>query len=91
MRIGLIGGSGLYDIEGLNIAEEISLSTPFGSPSSAYKIGRIHDVEIAFLARHVLNSIGTVLFNFPQHYCHPIRFIFSVILYLVAISFTKSS
>ncbi len=61
MRIGLIGGSGLYDIEGLNIAEEISLSTPFGSPSSAYKIGRIHDVEIAFLARHGTSH------NFPPH------------------------
>lgn len=61
MRIGLIGGSGLYDIEGLNVMEEVSLSTPFGSPSSTYKIGKIHGAEIAFLARHGTSH------NFPPH------------------------
>lgn len=61
MRVGLIGGSGLYDIEGLSLSEDISLSTPFGSPSSSYRIGRIQDAEIAFLARH-----GTP-HNFPPH------------------------
>ncbi len=61
MKIGLIGGSGLYDIEGLDIKEEIFLSTPFGNPSSHYKIGNIQDIQIAFLARHGISH------NFPPH------------------------
>lgn len=50
--IGLIGGSGLYEIEGLEITREVSLGTPFGGPSSAYKIGTLDGSEIAFLSRH---------------------------------------
>ncbi len=61
MRIGLIGGSGLYEIEGLSLSEEVSLSTPFGSPSSFYRIGSIQDAEIVFLARHGTSH------NFPPH------------------------
>ncbi|MGO9013853.1 MAG: S-methyl-5'-thioadenosine phosphorylase [Dissulfurispiraceae bacterium] len=52
MPIGLIGGSGLYDIEGLAIREEISLSTPYGAPSSTYKLGDFDGTELVFLARH---------------------------------------
>jgi 5'-methylthioadenosine phosphorylase len=52
MPIGLIGGSGLYDIGGLEIREEISLSTPYGAPSSTYKLGNLDGTEIVFLARH---------------------------------------
>lgn len=52
MRIGLIGGSGLYEIEGLEITKEVSISTPYGTPSSVYKIGTIDDKEIVFLPRH---------------------------------------
>ncbi|HXW68448.1 MAG TPA: S-methyl-5'-thioadenosine phosphorylase [Dissulfurispiraceae bacterium] len=52
MRIGLIGGSGLYDIDGLEIKEEISISTPFGAPSSTYNLGDFDGVEMVFLARH---------------------------------------
>ncbi len=52
MTIGLIGGSGLYEIEGLEITKEISISTPYGEPSSVYKIGTIGDKEIVFLPRH---------------------------------------
>lgn len=52
MKIGLIGGSGLYEIEGFEIAKEISISTPYGNPSSVYKIGTIDDKEIVFLPRH---------------------------------------
>jgi 5'-methylthioadenosine phosphorylase len=52
MRIGLIGGSGLYEIEGLEITKEVSISTPYGDPSSVYKIGTIGDTEIVFLPRH---------------------------------------
>ena len=52
MPIGLIGGSGLYDIDGLEIREEISLSTPYGAPSSTYKLGNFAGTELVFLARH---------------------------------------
>ncbi len=52
MALGLIGGSGLYDIDGLEIREEVSLSTPYGAPSSTYKLGAFDNTELVFLARH---------------------------------------
>jgi 5'-methylthioadenosine phosphorylase len=52
MNIGIIGGSGLYQMEGLRVVEERSLETPFGAPSSAYVIGEIDGHQVAFLARH---------------------------------------
>jgi 5'-methylthioadenosine phosphorylase len=52
MRIGLIGGSGLYDIEGLHFIKDVTLSTPYGNPSSVYKIATFEDKEIVFLQRH---------------------------------------
>jgi 5'-methylthioadenosine phosphorylase len=58
LRIGVIGGSGLYEMEGLiPIAEEV-LDTPFGAPSGPYLIGRFADhpnVELVFLPRHGQN------------------------------------
>lgn len=51
-KIGIIGGSGLYDMEGLEETREVSVSTPFGPPSGAFLLGRISRVPIAFLARH---------------------------------------
>ena len=51
-RVGVIGGSGLYAIEGLTDREELQISTPFGSPSDAVIVGRLDDVPIAFLPRH---------------------------------------
>lgn len=50
--IGVIGGSGLYDIEGLTDLEEIHLETPFGAPSDAFISGRLGDVRMVFLPRH---------------------------------------
>lgn len=54
--IGIIGGSGLYDIEGLVDVEELRLSTPFGAPSDAYLTGRLAsdsgEVKLVFLPRH---------------------------------------
>ncbi|TAL22011.1 MAG: S-methyl-5'-thioadenosine phosphorylase [Nitrospirae bacterium] len=50
--IGVIGGSGVYEIEGIVIKEERKVSTPFGEPSDAYRIGEIAGIEIAFLPRH---------------------------------------
>jgi 5'-methylthioadenosine phosphorylase len=51
-RIGLIGGSGLYSLPGLEISGEVKLSTPFGSPSDSYLLGTLSSVPVAFLARH---------------------------------------
>ena len=52
IRIGVIGGSGLYHMEGLEVQEERRLSTPFGDPSDAYLIGELGGTSVAFLARH---------------------------------------
>ena len=52
VRIGVIGGSGLYEMEGLRIQEERKLETPFGDPSDAYIIGELEGKRVAFLPRH---------------------------------------
>jgi 5'-methylthioadenosine phosphorylase len=52
LAVGVIGGSGLYDIQGLKNVEEIELSTPFGSPSDAYITGTLDGVRLVFLPRH---------------------------------------
>lgn len=54
LKIGVIGGSGLYDIPGLTIKEHKKITTPFGDPSDAYMIGEFSDKEIIFLPRHGL-------------------------------------
>lgn len=50
--LGIIGGSGLYDIPGLEIAESLEITTPFGPPSGSYRKGRIAGREVIFLPRH---------------------------------------
>ncbi|MCI0528964.1 MAG: S-methyl-5'-thioadenosine phosphorylase, partial [Nitrospira sp.] len=50
--IGIIGGSGLYEIEGLRGARSVKVKTPFGSPSDDYVLGNLEGVSVAFLARH---------------------------------------
>jgi 5'-methylthioadenosine phosphorylase len=50
--IGIIGGSGLYEMEGLERVEERRIETPFGAPSDAYIIGSLAGRRVAFLARH---------------------------------------
>ena len=50
--IGIIGGSGLYAMEGLTVIAERTVSTPFGAPSDPYVIGEIDGVRVAFLSRH---------------------------------------
>ena len=50
--LGVIGGSGLYDLPGLAGVRRERLSTPFGEPSDAYLIGRLGEQELVFLARH---------------------------------------
>ncbi len=50
--LGVIGGSGLYDIEGLSQVEEIRVETPFGEPSDVFVTGLLGAVRMVFLARH---------------------------------------
>lgn len=52
IRIGVIGGSGLYQIDGLTDVEEKKITTPFGDPSDAYILGTLEGKRIAFLSRH---------------------------------------
>jgi len=52
VKIGVIGGSGLYQMEGLTDVEEVTLSTPFGDPSDNYIVGTLEGQRVAFLPRH---------------------------------------
>ena len=52
VRIGVIGGSGLYELEGLENVQEVRLKTPFGDPSDSYVVGELEGVKVAFLPRH---------------------------------------
>jgi 5'-methylthioadenosine phosphorylase len=51
-RVGVIGGSGLYGMEGLHIEEERRIDTPWGEASDAYLLGSLDGQRVAFLARH---------------------------------------
>ena len=50
--VGVIGGSGLYQIEGLTGVEELQITTPFGEPSDRVIVGELEGVQVAFLPRH---------------------------------------
>jgi 5'-methylthioadenosine phosphorylase len=52
VQIGIIGGSGLYDMADVTDREEVTLSTPFGEPSGPYLLGTLRGKRVAFLARH---------------------------------------
>ena len=52
VKIGIIGGSGFYKIGIIDDVEEIRVNTPFGKPSDKITIGKINDIEVAFLPRH---------------------------------------
>ena len=58
MKVGIIGGSGLYHLEELEEVEEVDLDTPFGKPSSSLVTGKVDGIPVAFLPRH---GIGHVL------------------------------
>jgi 5'-methylthioadenosine phosphorylase len=51
-KIGIIGGSGLYDIDGLENAQWITVDTPWGAPSDAFLSGTLNGTEMLFLPRH---------------------------------------
>src|SRR5215467_1406759 len=55
VRIGIIGGSGLYQMDGLTDADDVAVETPFGKPSDLYRVGMLDGKKVAFLARHNRN------------------------------------
>lgn len=61
IKIGIIGGSGLYNVGIIKNTEEIEVETPFGKPSDKLTIGKIENIEVAFLPRHGKNH------QFPPH------------------------
>src|SRR5437879_4950137 len=52
VRVGLLGGSGVYDLEAISDLKEERVSTPFGPPSDAYSTGTLEGIPVAFLSRH---------------------------------------
>ena len=52
VKIGVLGGTGLYQMEGLENLREVSVTTPFGDPSDVITVGELAGVPIAFLPRH---------------------------------------
>jgi 5'-methylthioadenosine phosphorylase len=52
VKIGIIGGSGLYKMEALKDVREVQVDTPFGQPSDAIIVGELDGTQVAFLARH---------------------------------------
>lgn len=59
IRIGVIGGSGLYKMPGLEAIRKVKMETPFGAPSDAIIIGEIESIPVAFIARHGQGHIHT--------------------------------
>ena len=55
--LGVIGGSGLYQMNGLEIIEKVTVNTPFGSPSDSIIIGKLAGVKLAFLPRHGVGHV----------------------------------
>ena len=51
-KLGIIGGSGLYDLPGLMDVRELAITSPWGDPSDALRLGRIGQTEVVFLPRH---------------------------------------
>ena len=58
MKVGIIGGSGLYNLKELEKVNNVQMDTPFGKPSSDFLTGEVHDIPVVFIPRH---GIGHVL------------------------------
>lgn len=56
-EIGIIGGSGLYSMQGLERVREVRVTTPWGKPSDAVRVGRLEGRDVAFLARHARGHV----------------------------------
>jgi 5'-methylthioadenosine phosphorylase len=52
IEVGVIGGSGLYDIQGIEGLKEVTVTTPFGDPSDPFNVGTLNGIGVAFLPRH---------------------------------------
>ncbi|MDI6844845.1 MAG: S-methyl-5'-thioadenosine phosphorylase [Candidatus Saccharicenans sp.] len=52
VKVGILGGTGLYKIDSLKVLQTVELDTPFGRPSDSYVIGELEGVTVAFLSRH---------------------------------------
>ena len=52
--LGVIGGSGLYKMAGLDVKEKVAIETPYGPPSDEIILGKLKDKNMAFLPRHGL-------------------------------------
>src|SRR3989338_2801790 len=65
-KVGIIGGSGLYEIEGLKKTKWVKVQTPFGEPSDEYLTGSLDEQEIVFLPRH---SRGHRIMPTELNYC----------------------
>ena len=52
MKFGFIGGSGLYQIDGMQNIKTVKVDTPFGSPSDKFTTGKLNGADVVFLPRH---------------------------------------
>ncbi len=52
IKLAIIGGSGLYNMEGLKATKEYKIETPFGLPSAPIMVGTLENQRVAFLSRH---------------------------------------
>jgi len=57
MKVGIIGGSGLYNLKELEKVDKVQLDTPFGKPSSDFLTGEVHDIPVIFIPRHGLGHV----------------------------------
>ncbi|MEI6863588.1 MAG: S-methyl-5'-thioadenosine phosphorylase [Candidatus Omnitrophota bacterium] len=52
LKVGIIGGSGFYDMEGVKAIRKVKVTTPFGKPSDDFVVGTLEGKDVVFLARH---------------------------------------
>jgi len=57
MKVGIIGGSGLYNLKELEKIDNVQLDTPFGKPSSDFLTGEVHNIPVIFIPRHGLGHV----------------------------------
>ena len=57
MKVGIIGGSGLYNLKELEKVDKVQLDTPFGEPSSDFLTGEVHNIPVIFIPRHGLGHV----------------------------------
>ena len=65
--LGVIGGSGLYSMNELNVIEKVSVDTPFGPPSEDVVIGELNGTRMAFLPRHGVGPVSYTHLTLPTN------------------------